>query len=773
MSVKEILIEGTVNGLRVDSRVLEEQVQQAVVDGYRRIVVNANGQHGIGGRLWKAGSEPVHVVINGTAGQRIGSHGFENTTIEVEGSISDDVGWLNAGATIIVHGDATNGACNGMAQGKVMVAGNIGARGMTMTKQNPKYSSPELWVLGGVGDSFAEFMAGGTVVICGLDERYDGNILGDRPCVGMVGGRIFFRGQHKGFSEADARQCEISDAEWAWLEAGLKDYLTAIRRPELIATLANRAEWQMLAARKPNEKAGKKKRTVSAFRKEVWDAELGKGGVVGDLTDLDRSQIEVIVTGEMRRNVPAWENEKYVPPCQYACPTGIPVQKRWELVRKGLGQEAIDLILNYTPLPSTVCGYLCPNLCMTNCTRKDQRLEAVDISVLGKASLTAQAPKPAPASGKRVAVIGGGPAGMSVAWQMWLMGHEPVVYAKGGLLGGKLAEVIPHSRFPQEAIEHELKQFRERIKDVDQELSASDFDRLTSDYDLVVIAAGAQTPRKLPVEGKEKALTALEFLRQAKKNGIKPGNRIVIIGAGNVGCDVATEAHRLGATDITLLDVQTPASFGHERDAAEACGAKFRFPVFTAAITDEGVVLKSGELVPADTVVFSIGDQPELSFLPESIKLERGYIVVDSKFETSQSNVFAVGDSVKPGLLTDAVGAGRKAAIVMDARLRGADETYDMLPEVPKQRVKLEYYDPRQRAAADVDSCAAECASCGKCRDCGMCEAICPQQAISRVDLGADAFEYVSDPDRCIGCGFCEGACPCGIWEMKANKPLD
>ena len=154
-------ISGIENGRRIESRILEERIQKAVAEGSRRLEVEAYGHHGIGGRLWRAGSEPVQVRIVGTPGQRVGSMGFPNTRIEIMGPTSDDVGWLNAGAEIIVHGHATNGAANAMAQGKIFVAGNIGSRGMTMTKHNPRFAPPELWVLGSVGDYFAEFMAGG------------------------------------------------------------------------------------------------------------------------------------------------------------------------------------------------------------------------------------------------------------------------------------------------------------------------------------------------------------------------------------------------------------------------------------------------------------------------------------------------------------------------------------------------------------------------------------------------------------------------------------
>ena len=141
-------------------------------------------------------------------------------------------------------------------------------------------------------------------------------------------------------------------------------------------------------------------------------------------------------------------------------------------------------------------------------------------------------------------------------------------------------------------------------------------EQLEGDFDAVVVAVGASEPGTLPVPGAERLITALDFLVDAKTDGIKPGKRVVIIGAGNVGCDVATEAHRLGAEEITLLDVQKPASFGKEREDAEAAGAKFKWPVFTKEITEEGVVLQSGELIPADTVFVSIGDQPNIDFLP-------------------------------------------------------------------------------------------------------------------------------------------------------------
>lgn len=770
------VIHGVESGLRVDSRVLEERMQQAVAEGHRFIEVQAFGQHGIGGRLWKAGDELVTVRITGSPGQRVGSMGFPNTLIEVVGPASDDVGWLNAGARIVVHGQATNGVGNAMAQGKIYVAGDIGARGMTMTKQNPRFAPPELWVLGGTGDSFAEFMAGGTAVVCGHEAHHPDNVLGHRPCVGMVGGRIFFRGPHKGFSEEDARFAEIGDGEWDWLAANMKEFLRAIGRSGLQETLlSDRTVWKLLVARKPSEKGVKAVRKMDDFRRFVWDQELGRGGLIGDLTDLDRSPIPVITTGTLRRYVPVWENLKFLPPCQANCPTGIPVQKRWEMVRKGLVDEAVDIALAYTPFPVTVCGYLCPNVCMQHCTRAVEGMKPVDITVLGKSSLRAKPPEPAPATGYRVAVVGGGPAGLSIAWQLYLKGHQPVVHDRGEELGGKITSSIPSLRIPDEIVRHEIDRVKGLIPKVhlNREMTREEFTKIRDEFDFTVIATGAQKPRMLPIPGIERALPALDFLRAAKANLIRVGRRVVVIGAGNVGCDAASEAARLGAEEITLIDIQEPASFGKERQHAEAAGAKFLWPVAARAITAEGVELTRGDALPADTVVVAIGDQPDLSFLPKAIATERGFVVVNERFQTSDPKVFAVGDSVRLGLLTEAIGAGRKAAEAIDALLKGRDLALDTLPPIPTARIKLEYYDPRVKGFGDADDCAGECASCGSCRDCSICVAVCPQNAISRKDLGSGAYEYVVDADRCIGCGFCAGACPCGIWQLVENEPLE
>jgi NADPH-dependent glutamate synthase beta subunit-like oxidoreductase/NAD-dependent dihydropyrimidine dehydrogenase PreA subunit len=342
-------------------------------------------------------------------------------------------------------------------------------------------------------------------------------------------------------------------------------------------------------------------------------------------------------------------------------------------------------------------------------------------------------------------------------------------------LGGKIASVIPESRIPKAVVSAELERIRQVIPHVhlQQNITRDEFDRLRDDFDFMVIATGATKPLSLPIPGAERMIPAFDFLLKAKGGGIKPGKRLVIIGAGNVGCDAATEAHRLGGKDITLIDIQEPASFGAERKAAEAIGAKFMWPVFTEAITPEGVKLKGGEMLPADTVIISIGDKPDLSYISEDIATERGHIVVNEFYQTSVPKVFAIGDAVKPGLLTDAIGSGRKTAQAIVEMIEDRRPVVDTKEMIDIQRVSTEYFDPRVTAFDDLDHCGSQCSSCGSCRDCGICIVTCPESAIHKLEKENDEFEYVVDEDRCIGCGFCAGACPCGVWNLIENDPIE
>ena len=770
-----IKISGKKEGKRISSRVLEEIIHRHIKNGRRNIEVEGFGQHGIGGRLWDAGAEKTYIRIIGQSGQRTGSFGHANTRIEVMGPASDDIGWLNAGAEIIVHGNASNGVMNGAAQGKVYIGGSIGARGMTMTKRNPRFEPPELWVLGSAGDYFGEFMAGGIAVICGHAAEQKDQMLGYRPLIGMVGGKVFVRGSVEGFSKKDAKLSVLSDDEWNWLLTNIGTFLEKINQSELLPAFSNRSQWQLIEAKSAMEKTDEpEKPSMSWFREQVWDKELGRGGLIGDLQETEKGVLPLITRGDLRRYIPVWEQGKYMAPCEAACPTGIPVQERWKMVRLDNIDEAISMGLEYTPFPATVCGYLCPSPCMASCTRHQQYMSPIDGRLLGKSGEQVKLPKPAKKSKKKIAVIGAGPGGISAAWHLTLKGHTPTLFDTSSAIGGKIASVIPGSRMPKKTFDAELNRVRELIPDIqlNQVIDSKKFSKIKYDYDFTIVAAGSKKPRSLPIPGIEIAVFANEFLEQSKKDKATPGKNVVIIGAGNVGCDVATEAHRLGATTITMIDVQKPAAFGKEKEDAQAIGATFRWPCFTKKITKKGVVLQDGEILKADTVVISIGDVPDLDFIDDTISVNNGFIAVDKFNRTSDPRVFAIGDVVGPGLITDAIGAGRKAALSIDRIIEGKSPDHgENLPLIDKQRISLEYYNPNNRPDTLIE-CGADCASCGNCKDCGICVAICPEGAIERVELDTDSFEYRVNSDLCIGCGFCKGACPCGIWDLIPNTAM-
>ncbi|MEC4686111.1 MAG: FAD-dependent oxidoreductase, partial [Nitrospirota bacterium] len=282
-------------------------------------------------------------------------------------------------------------------------------------------------------------------------------------------------------------------------------------------------------------------------------------------------------------------------------------------------------------------------------------------------------------------------------------------------------------------------------------------------------------PRKLNVPGAEDMATAYDFLRDIN-TGNPPdlkGRRVVIIGAGNVGMDVAAQAFHCGAKEVTAVDVRKPAAFGKELEIAESLGTRILWPKFTEKYVkgEKKVCFTDGTFLEADLVVVSIGDSPVTDFLPPTVHTNKnGWIEADEAGHTSDPKIYAIGDATRLGLVTHAIGQGRKAAMAVHALLSGRSY-YRPAPKpvIPYDKIKTAYYDVCRGEPFKPETEANRCMSCAVCRDCRMCEATCYYGAISRQESGDGSYAYVVDDALCIGCGFCAGICPCGVWEMEDN----
>ena len=472
-------------------------------------------------------------------------------------------------------------------------------------------------------------------------------------------------------------------------------------------------------------------------------------------------------------------------PCTTACPAGINVQGYVQLVKQGKYDAAVRLIMERLPLPG-VLGRVCPHYCETVC-RRAEKDTAVAIRELKRFAADHADPsgweRPVIEERKeRVAVIGSGPAGLSVAYYLRLDGFQVTLFEALDRLGGMLRVGIPDYRLPPEVLDREIDYIVGLGVEVRTKAAFGrdvTLDSLKEEgFDAVFLGVGAHRDLTLGVEGEESpgVLKAVDFLRRANLGeAVDVGKRVVVVGGGNVAVDAARVARRLGADKVTIVyrrsEEEMPA-YREEIEGAKAEEVRIAFldaPVRVKVEGGKAVGLEcietrlgypdaSGRRRPepvegtehvhaADTIVTAIGQRVDNAWAEAAeglARMRQGTIDVHPRtMQTSLPEVFAAGDVVSgPASVVEAVGAGRRAAVGIRRFLDGEDLSLvsreAAVPEVGKdwnpvppdlpaeERSRPVHLGPEERVTgfAEVEQALDEEAAqaeAGRCLNCGVC----------------------------------------------------
>ena len=493
------------------------------------------------------------------------------------------------------------------------------------------------------------------------------------------------------------------------------------------------------------------------------------------------------------------------PRCMKSCPLGTNPQGYIALIRAGRYHEALRMLHETNPLPS-ICSRVCHRPCECSCGRaayddpisimalkrflvqycKDNPPDA-ELQAALDAGDERIGRKKADPSGKRVAIIGAGPAGLTAADHLARGGHEVVIFESLPVAGGMLRVGIPDFRLPPDALEADIQAIRDLGVDIrcGQSLGR-DFTiaQLKDDgFDAVLVAIGAHAVRKLDVPGEDapNVLDGMNFLRAVNLGeSVKVGSRVAIIGGGNVAVDVARTARRLGGHEVTILyrrsEVEMPAL---PDEIAEARHEGVKIEILVAPVRvltdDQGcangiecIRMKLGEpddsgrrrpvaipgtefQVQADTIVPAIGQQVDTDAIGDAVELKWGRPVADAhSLAASQPGVFAAGDAVTgPDTVTRSMAQGRRAAISIDNYLAGRP------------------LETGQREKAALELPPVDCASL---RPSGFRR---PQEShpslpiaqrlagFDEVDLPMDEATALAEAERCLQCGLCSDCRQC------------
>lgn len=397
-------------------------------------------------------------------------------------------------------------------------------------------------------------------------------------------------------------------------------------------------------------------------------------------------------------------------PCVALCPAGVDIPGYMALVGEGRCADAVRLIRKDNPFP-TACAYICEHPCEARC-RRNMVDDAINIRGLKRYAVdhagVVPQPECAPATGKKVAIIGGGPSGLSCAYYLALMGHGVTVYEEREQLGGMLRYGIPSYRFPREKLDAEIESILSLGIEVHTGVTVGRdiwLEKLEQEYDCIYIAIGAHQDKKtgIPGENSKNVISAVEMLRAIGDDEMPDftGKQVVVIGGGNVAMDVTRSSIRLGADKVTCVYRRRQAdmtALPDEITGALAEGAELMTlaaPVRIEADEDGaakalwvqpqiiGEVDKAGRprpgkaaleevRIPADVIVVAIGQGVEIQgFDQAGVPIQRGAFVAGLSGQVrDMDSVFAGGDCVTgPATAIRAIAAGKVAAANIDEHL--------------------------------------------------------------------------------------------------------